>query len=48
MASELELLGSEYEIIVVDAKPNCWTDEEIARCVQFCRDNGITAVVGFA
>jgi hypothetical protein len=48
MESELDLLRREYEIVVVDAKENCWTDAEINRCVQFCRQNGVTAVVGFA
>jgi hypothetical protein len=37
MASELDILRQEYEIVVVEAKENSWTDEEINKCVQFCR-----------
>jgi hypothetical protein len=48
MKSELDILRQEYEIVVVDAKENSWTDQEIQKCVEFCRKNGVTAVVGFA
>lgn len=48
MKTELDKLYKQYDVTIVPAKENDWSEEHIAELVKFCKDKKLPAVVGFA
>lgn len=48
MKEELDKLYKEYDVKIIDIAEGDWTQASIDKAVQFCKDNNLPCVVGFA
>ena len=48
MKGALDELSKEYDIVPISPAEGDWSEETIAYWVQYCKDNNVPAVVGFA
>lgn len=48
MKAELDKLYKIYDVTIVPAEENNWSEEHVGKLVQFCKDKKLPSVVGFA